>query len=711
MKITTLPVYSKLADENEVRALGLWEKLPLKSDGSRWQLSQHQVDTYNALVNSDADVIFNTAMTGDGKSLAGQLPALVKGGIYWKTLVMYPTNELIADQYINFEITKNLWKSDVVFDSLNGANLDQKMEDEDFAKRGDALMGIFKNKDLILTNPDIFHYVMHQFYNLPKDAPDGYAATLTQIARQLTFDEFHIFDAPQVISVLNALLFMREISGNTRRHKFLFLSATPGDLMLKYLRNSGLKVSTIESIYSIEGDAQSWRKILRQADIYIEPESRAEAWIEAHLEDTLLPFFKERTPCAKGAIIVNSVASADRILRRVQPIFNAIGLKVEINTGLTSRSRRKDSYAADLLIGTSTVDVGVDFQINFLVFESQNAGTLLQRLGRLGRHEGYKRNDQYNRFQDYTAYALVPNWIAAKLFISSADNPTPPFIENSLIDRQEFNRVIQEAYPPTTEFDHYARTWGQMQTIRILQGLISPTIKEQYKETRANLEQRYKETYGFDLYYSRYMNLWREHSPLLDEALSFRGGNDFPCCVVDEKEENEQERFKSTDLLRMIASYDLQPLGEKDFYIAVQNAGLKQRVFEKNKPFGFFKLLGVSEERQNFKFFLNQNLLGAGEHEFGVARVFSGFEIDADFPDRIAINNRLKQRKIVGLLFEGEQPLLLKKKLRLPLLFPIYEFYSRDYRTGAVAFGRTALMLEARLKYSSIHSGGGAIFC
>jgi hypothetical protein len=40
----------------------------------------------------------------------------------------------------------------------------------------------------------------------------------------------------------------------------------------------------------------------------------AEEWVEGHLEDILLPFFLERRPGAKGAIIVNSVAAALRLL-------------------------------------------------------------------------------------------------------------------------------------------------------------------------------------------------------------------------------------------------------------------------------------------------------------------------------------------------------------------------------------------------------------
>jgi CRISPR-associated endonuclease/helicase Cas3 len=704
MKIRTLPVYSKLADERDIPE-ELRGKLPLG-----WRLSQHQVDTYRALTQGDADVIFNTAMTGDGKSLAGQLPVLLRS-IDWKTLIMYPTNELINDQRANFAKSKQAWQADVFYDSLNGAKLDQKMEEDDFSRRGDALMSVFKNHDLILTNPDIFHYVMHQFYNLPKDAPDGYAGQLTQLASQLVFDEFHIFDAPQIVSVMNALIFMHEIGGTTRKHKFLFLSATPGKLMSEYLRQSGLKVLEIEGQYATEGDSEHWRRILHRTDIHIEAEARAETWVETHLDDILLPFFINRTPNAKGALIVNSVAAAYRLYGKIRPAFEKHNLSVAINTGQTSHSARKASYTADLLIGTSTVDVGVDFQINFLLFESLNAGTFLQRLGRLGRHSGYERDGKKHEFLDYVAYALVPGWIDAKLSTKNEDNPTP-LVDGSSIDRREFNRAIERAYPPVTDFQHYARTWGQMQTIRILHGLNNKTIREQYKDTREQLENHYKETFQLkDLHYSRYARLWKEKPALLREAWAFRGGDVFPCCVIDTEEQTGWEQFKNVNLLQMIANYRLEPVSEDEFYTAVKKAGVKVNAFKEREPLGFFKKGSIAAEHQDFSFLLNQNLAGKGENEFGIADVLTGFELDADFPGRTTLNNRLKQKQLVALLFQGDEPLYLKKRFNLPMLFPLYAFHSRDHYTGTVAFGRTALMFEARLKFLSIKAGGGAIIC
>ena len=82
--IKVLPVYSKLS-RSEPSA-----DIPIGLS-----LREHQVKTFDAIRDPDVDVVFNTAMTGDGKSLAAYLPTLVDNR---RVLAMYPTNELIRDQ-------------------------------------------------------------------------------------------------------------------------------------------------------------------------------------------------------------------------------------------------------------------------------------------------------------------------------------------------------------------------------------------------------------------------------------------------------------------------------------------------------------------------------------------------------------------------------------------------------------------------------------
>ncbi|NEQ39722.1 MAG: hypothetical protein F6K40_27110 [Okeania sp. SIO3I5] len=69
-----------------------------------------------------------------------------------------------------------------------------------------------------------------------------------------------------------------------------------------------------------------------------------------------------------------------------------------------------------MVIGTSTIDVGVDFKINFLLFESADSGNFIQRLGRLRRHDGYEKEGNFIRFNNFTAYALIPNFLVEILF-------------------------------------------------------------------------------------------------------------------------------------------------------------------------------------------------------------------------------------------------------------------------------------------------------
>ncbi len=58
------------------------------------RLSQHQARTYRLLSDPNLDVIFNMALTSDGKSLSAYLPALRDNRC---TMGPYPTNELSRD--------------------------------------------------------------------------------------------------------------------------------------------------------------------------------------------------------------------------------------------------------------------------------------------------------------------------------------------------------------------------------------------------------------------------------------------------------------------------------------------------------------------------------------------------------------------------------------------------------------------------------------
>jgi CRISPR-associated endonuclease/helicase Cas3 len=230
MAVTLLPVYSRMADLREVPP-SLQARCP-----TDWRLLEHQVQTYQALTTGEVDVLINIAMTGDGKSLAAQLPTLAADRSR-PVMAMYPTNELISDQVRQFDQAKIRWgRQDLQVTRLDAHQLDQIEAETEFRRRADALVHSWRNHEVVLTNPDIFHYVMEQYYTRTGlDAPDRVVGPLLQLFDHLIFDEFHVFQAPQVVSVINALLFIHEVTGATRPRKFVFLSATPEPLLLEYL--------------------------------------------------------------------------------------------------------------------------------------------------------------------------------------------------------------------------------------------------------------------------------------------------------------------------------------------------------------------------------------------------------------------------------------------------------------------------------------------
>lgn len=695
MKIRTLPVYSKLAETAPPEFEG---QLP-----QGWRLSQHQVETYLALTGGEYDVVFNTAMTGDGKTLAGQLPALLDP-IEESLLAMYSTNELIRDQDKQLDNTRRLWNCPLEVNLLSGAVLDDLVADSNFSQRAEAILNQIFNSDVLLTNPDIFHYIMQHFYRRRGDAPDTLIGELVQRFSQFTFDEFHIFETPQIISVINAMLFIDEIAGRLP-HRFLFLSATPDEQMNRFLEQARLRYRVInpsqEGWYThsdITPSPEQWRRILHATEIHFAT-GLVEAWVEQNLE-TLLNFFVERTPNAKGAIIVNSIASAKRLTRYLTPFFAQYGLTVRENTGLTSAAGRADSYQADLLIGTSTVDVGVDFNINFLLFESRDSGTFLQRLGRLGRHDGYKRNGKTYAFHDFVAYALVPDWMRDCLF-KGGQTESAPLAENETFTRQQLTEAIQTAYPRPVRFDNYIYDWGKYQSVNVIGNLNNPTIRTQYSKTRDRLGQRYEAIFNI-----RLGQAWMERkglaAELTTEAMSFRGGSYFQCAILDNTETGQIDQPKLADLFMLAANGQLEEITKADFYQAVEQAGLYAPRFEQanypHGPLAYYRLHGWTDERREVKLRLHQEIFNWGAEKWGQAIVLTGLRLDARIPGRDSLNRLLERRKIPATLcLAYPHPLELKRRLYLPLLFPLFPFVSLDEVEGCVAFGREALLLHTLL--------------
>ncbi len=709
MQIRTLPVYSKLADEADVPA-EVAARLP-----EGWRLSQHQVETYLALTGGEYDVVFNTAMTGDGKSLAAYLRTLVSGR---SVMAMYPTNELARDQQAQLDGSRKQWRCEEVrVTPLSAGRLETMIADGTYSRKADAIRHLADNNDVVLTNPDIFHYLAQFFYTRKDDAPDMlFSRKIVDLFDLFVFDEFHIFQTPQVVAVLNALLLVREVSGAAAPKRFSFLSATPDPLLQEYLVKAGFRVKLIQpedrgwyqhTLAPV--NLAQWRPIVQATDIHFwktGSDYRVEEWAAEHLEDTLLSFCRRRRAGAKGAIIVNSVATAHRLLSQLGPAFEAEGLHVSLNTGFTGESLKRVSLEADLLIATATVDVGVDFRINFLVFESRDSGTFLQRLGRLGRH---KDDGRGHAFEVFEAHALVPNFVNERLFEGKGDERLP-LLDSAEITRADLSRAVCTAYPSPASFKSYAREWGWVQSAHVYYKLGSGTIRDSYETARTHLKQHYWDVWGIDTRraLNDYVELTKNARQIAEEAQSFRGGSPFECGVIDMSEAGA-DSVKRYDLFTLVANASLEWLDPAEFAreAARRSAPLSAAAVEKMA--GWFRFHGFSDTRRAITVSLRDAVGAWGADRLGVPQVIEGVELDVAGLDWLnELNAHLRRRKFVAtlcLIPPGE----LRYCLHLPPMFDLLTFDARDGAQGSIAFAREALLLNVALKERHIECGGNAI--
>ena len=683
-----------------------------------WNLSWHQLETYLALNDLEADVVINTAMTGDGKSLASDL-AVLFGDLL--ALKMYPSNELARDQEIQAKEYNQRFKLEnrLRVNRLSGQDLEVYAEQEGVAKKV-ALKTRADQSEIILTNPDIFHYMHSGAYLIPYDNPDLLWNKIDKRFDLFAFDEFHVFSAPQIAAVINTMLLIRHTN---RNKKFLFLSATPNQDFIERLIKAGFRVKVIDPVAekkykfptntaeSAKLKQSNWREVSRQIKLnFIGLESNSstsETWLKENSDRITNQFLQH--PGSKGAIILNSIATVKRLVPFFQELFKSLGLKVGENTGLSGINTKYQSLEADLVLGTSTIDVGVDFKINFLFFESADAGNFIQRLGRLGRHDGYDKDGNFIEFDNYVAYALVPKFLVGKLF---SDNASPLEVEQEY-DRPFFHQVIREQYRQINDFRGYYSRWGAVQSTKLWWQLGNPKIEARYKSDRQRFKQDCETVFNTTLNktFGRIKGWgkeWKElcndpnkkGNPIAEDASSFRGVSSLQCGLYDLTETNESDRFKTYGLPGILSNLEIETITEAEFKrllaAASKNANTPIPKSRFNYCLGFMKLHRYREERLNWRFTYPGDLKELAD----AYRVSVLNRIQIWQPENYwisGINKQLKKQALVSyvLPFPVAE---VRMRLRLPMHFQIYPIGDRTSVYGAtpysIAFGQSALLID-----------------
>ena len=673
--IKVLPVYSRL-----------FQSEPIADIPTGLSLREHQVKTFDAICDPDIDVVFNTAMTGDGKSLAAYLPALVNNR---RVLAMYPTNELILDQRKQIKSYCSLFSRDITPECMFSEHLYELRAELELGSQAKAIEFLAGGHEILLTNPDIFNLIANFKYMSEHQNPDRLLQTILNCYNIFLFDEFHIYDVSQVVSVLTAMLYIIEQTrGTGNQKKFVFLSATPNPLLLECLEQSGLRYKIIGGDYHFEDtDEQNWNQICQPFTLHFHSVGRqTETWIQNHYQE-IVNWFSDN-PDSRGAIIVNSVATAKRIIeffkeRDFPWSFGEI-------TGITGKLERESARKTKLIVGTSTVDVGIDFEINYLIFEALDSGSWVQRLGRLGRHKGSKQDDEKKvAFTKFVAHSLLPKYVAER---TEAADISEVINKTSLIETMQNEEKDKRIFSPTNDFRNYQRSWGWLHPAHVINTLGHPRLRDSYALLREQLTETYKDVFKVDIgeRVKWYYRITQDRPEIIENVVTqFRGETPFTCGILDETD----GEIKTYDLLWILRNADTEWINKYDFMQTVEARDIQTHRYKYVDV--YLRLLKYRPEPERLRLRYNKAILsGFSENAYCQVKVRQGFQIDGNFQDINKINRFLKHKKLLCLI-RKERSDELREHLRLPPLFGISPLVDSEGNPLSVIFFKDALMLQS----------------
>lgn len=695
MRIILLPLFSKENTNSEHCPLGCHGQCKVKQQAPNFgknpdapcPLSLHQVETCVKLLYGEVEIVFNTSATGDGKSLAAQLAGLLNSK--FRTILLYPTIELVIDQEeqasgyceeFNLDASRRV-------DTLYGAELARRVEEAAKGNKFKELSKVIERKSVILTNPDIFHLVTHfRYYNPAYDRawlpllfarnPDLYVG-----------DEFHIFGVHQEAAILNSLLLIRYNRPRKRPMKVLFTSATPKPNFIKKLQQAGFQVAEVKGNYKSE-PTPGYRQILQSVNlefVQLERESDALTWLKeqaATIKEILTAEGRGR-----GLIILNSVAQVSRVVRELQAIFREEQVKVREISGRIDRQERtviknelKNAEQSVLVVGTSAVDVGVDFRIHLLIFEASDSATFIQRLGRLGRHPN---------FSAYQAFVLLSGrtpWIMARL----NEKLTP----GQTVNRTDFREIIEDAFDPPAEFEQYRAYWGALQAQGMLQNMtgnkeVSAVIKPLQEKIANDLRLVYGER--LDKKRGHWFALGNDSvgKAVQEELLRFRGGSDLQAAVWDDS------RFYTYDLLRLLPYAEVEIIDRNTFLESAKQCNHPATEFPEKYIQVYLKIKNWINER-----FEIQLECDRATEELKQCTLILLDKLSIVGHPQSEVKKCLRKRKLLAFILSVNRTQAyshweVSHKLHLNPTFGLYRLTDGDGTVYACAFNQDALLLEA----------------
>jgi CRISPR-associated endonuclease/helicase Cas3 len=348
----------------------------------------HQVRLRELFDESDRFVAVNDSPTGGGKTSSWLEPALAHR---LDTVAVYPTNALVEDQRLGIEEHAEAVEHDVAVLKVTSDSLSQKRAEhgvQSNAKAIDRWIREHRGKQrLFLTNPDIFVMMCRDLYAEPARAFKQFELAVV--------DEFHRAGLKEQ-NTLRYLLDELLERDNAWLDRVVFLSATPDEeqeatfdraMTVPYHRvtdrdDGQHEPQGAEKRPFADSLDEEWRAVMPPIELELRTAptfGTADVLLDDEPESTL-----EFCRGGRTVLMLDGIHEVERVFTWLD---DKLDRRVERIDGFHSENKREKLKSFDVLVSNSAVEVGIDFDVDRILFAGHDRPAFLQRLGRLRTEE------------------------------------------------------------------------------------------------------------------------------------------------------------------------------------------------------------------------------------------------------------------------------------------------------------------------------------
>ena len=658
----------------------------LEADYLGFQPYEHQYQSEELIKGDNGFFCFNCSPTGSGKTLSWLKPALDTG---MNVIAMYPTNALISDQVDN--------ANHVIRDHFTGMGHEvipitsssiYKRRQEQYAGEANVSNGTIiahliersldrSGSTIFMTNPDIFTLIMKDMYR------DKYLSSLINHFEMIVVDEFHLADIKQRNSILFLLHCMHDLPPSvSQTDKFYFLSATPDDAVVKRIREAiGIDPVVIESLGMAIGRNErvkaGYRAVMPPVDLDVQSGrifSTFEILCGEHLEDTTR--FCEG---GKTVIMLDGIHEVDVLYNEL--VDNVSGMCVERIDGFHRGNLAEKLKRFDVLVSNSSVEVGIDFDVDQIIFTGYNKSSLIQRLGRLR-----------NRDNECNAICYTPKRIADHLNGISQKLNRDQF-------KLELENIFGDVLDPISFTWRYSPIEAYDYAKAVADRLPSDRRSKYAKSTIERINKHFYYPFGMELGGNdiKRMQQWIKRD-VIEELRSYRGSG-IQLMIFD----------KTEGTVKLYTMFYLLRWGKVEF---LDKTRFLKTIPEEHRDFvakyerfvsGFCVYYGKNDEPRSIYLKADSLALFAVVNTPESARmpeVLSGFTVHASKGSKghsiSQLNETLSEKRMLCMIVDGN-PYEKKILYNLGDFFFLYPLYASG-KEYTVVFGNDALYMDCFLK-------------